>query len=191
MSDFIPFPKIPRLTRDMIVTEKIDGTNASIHIDEITGEVRAASRTRWITPDNDNFGFARWVSEHMDTIREVLGPGSHFGEWFGNGIQRGYGLPVGERRFALFNVSRWSPLPAPSYGTVFVGQLPELTVVPVLYVGPFDVRSVSEIMGDLRIHGSYAAPFMNPEGVVVYHTAGNYLFKKTFDNDLGKERMNG
>jgi len=36
--------------------------------------------------------------------------------------------------------------------------------------------------------GSIAAPgFMQPEGIVIYHTSGNVLFKKTFENDeVGK-----
>ena len=32
MIKFEEFPKMPRLTREMIITEKIDGTNASIFI---------------------------------------------------------------------------------------------------------------------------------------------------------------
>lgn len=32
MIEFKAWPKIPRLFRDVIITEKIDGTNAAIHI---------------------------------------------------------------------------------------------------------------------------------------------------------------
>ena len=105
LPEFVPFPKIPRLFRPFVVTEKIDGTNASIHVLE-DGQVLAASRTRWITPEADNFGFARWVHEHEEELRVGLGIGSHFGEWWGSGIQRGYGLK--EKRFSLFNTARWS-----------------------------------------------------------------------------------
>ncbi len=35
--EFKEFPKIARLTRDCIITEKIDGTNASIYISENGG----------------------------------------------------------------------------------------------------------------------------------------------------------
>ena len=36
----------------------------------------------------------------------------------------------------------------------------------------------------LRVRGSEAAPgFMNPEGVVIYHIAGNIGFKKTIEKD--------
>lgn len=33
MLEFVEFPKIPRLSRDIIVTEKIDGTNAQIYLE--------------------------------------------------------------------------------------------------------------------------------------------------------------
>jgi len=54
---FQPWPKTPRLNRDCIVTEKIDGTNSAIVIDEV-GDVYAQSRNRLITPGDDNYGFA-------------------------------------------------------------------------------------------------------------------------------------
>ena len=104
MGDFVPFNKIYRLNREVIVTEKLDGTNASICVGE-DGSIRAGSRTRWISTEDDNHGFARWVSEHVEELQR-LGPGTHYGEWWGRGIQRGYGLD--HKRFSLFNVSRWS-----------------------------------------------------------------------------------
>ena len=32
--EFKPWPKIPRLRRSIVITEKIDGTNAIIHVAE-------------------------------------------------------------------------------------------------------------------------------------------------------------
>ena len=89
MSEFVPFQKIARLNRGMTVTEKIDGSNAAIGIAE-DGEVYAQSRKQLIFPgkSTDNFGFAGWVAEHADELREGLGEGLHFGEWWGAGIQR-------------------------------------------------------------------------------------------------------
>ena len=80
MSDpgFTPFPKIARLYRDIIITEKIDGTNASVHIGE-DGSFRTASRNRWTTPESDNAGFSRWAHQHREELMQ-LGPGAHFGE---------------------------------------------------------------------------------------------------------------
>lgn len=103
MNDFVEFPKIARLSRMCVITEKLDGTNASITITE-DGQFLCGSRTRWITPEDDNYGFARWAHDHKDELM-TLGPGTHFGEWWGHGIQRKYDLE--EKRFSLFNVARW------------------------------------------------------------------------------------
>ena len=171
MTDFVGFSKIARLSREMVITEKIDGTNGCIFIGE-DGEFLVGSRSRWITPETDNHGFARWAYDHKGELM-MLGPGRHFGEWWGSGIQRGYGLPKGEKRFSLFNVKRWGE------------SRPECChVVPVLYTGNFDTSRVVETMNLLTYSGSAAAPgFMKPEGVVIYHTTGNVLFKKTFEKD--------
>ena len=135
--------------------------------------VWAGSRTRLIYPgkDTDNYGFAGWVYENMDDIVK-LGPGRHFGEWYGRGIQRNYGLA--ERRFALFDTSRW-PAERPRPACV--------DVVPVLHTGEFSTDAVEAAMLKLATYGSVAVPgFMFPEGVVVYHSASRASFKKTFDD---------
>jgi hypothetical protein len=169
--EFVPFNKIPRLSRDCVITEKLDGTNASIFVGE-DGEFLVGSRSRWITPESDNFGFAKWATEHRDELM-LLGPGHHFGEWWGQGVQRGYGLT--EKRFSLFNVSRWGDgifRPACCHA------------VPVLYSGTFCTDAVSDALGELIRNGSAAAPgFMNPEGVIIFHVAANRLFKKTIERD--------
>jgi hypothetical protein len=175
MPEFRPWPKIARLFREVIITEKIDGTNAAIGVTE-TGEVYAQSRSKIITPEADNFGFARWVAENDEAIRDWFGPGLHFGEWYGSGIQRGYGLPKGQRRLALFHVDRWSEK---AQFNALVG----VDTVPVLYRGPFDTAKVREVLEDLRTHGSYISPFMDPEGIVVYHTASNESYKVTLVGD--------
>jgi len=81
MIEFIEFPKMARLSRECFITEKIDGTNAQVHITD-DGEIYAGSRSRWITPQDDNFGFAKWVESNRDELIK-LGVGSHFGEWWG------------------------------------------------------------------------------------------------------------
>lgn len=179
--EFVEFQKIARLKREVIVSEKIDGTNAVIHIDG-DGQLRVGSRTRWITPEDDNFGFARWVKEHEEELRG-LGIGRHYGEWWGSGIQRGYGLSKGEKRFSLFNVIRWSERCAAPDNLQPVRPAC-CHVVPVLYRGIFDTAAVTQWVDVLREGGSQAAPgFMKPEGVVVYHTQGRVLFKRTIEKD--------
>lgn len=172
-AEFAEFPKMARYSREVIVTEKIDGTNAQVYITE-DGDVFAGSRNRWVTPESDNFGFARWVHDNRECLLQ-LGPGRHYGEWWGSGIQRGYGLQKGEKRFSLFNTSRWlddSIRPKCCY------------ITPVLWTGMFQDLCVESLMLELALIGSSASPgFMKPEGIVVFHTAANFCFKKTFEKD--------
>lgn len=171
--EFRAFPKIARFNREWIITEKIDGTNAVVHVSNDGETVRAGSRTRWITPMDENFGFAYWVEKNAAELRR-LGPGYHYGEWWGAGIQRRYDLI--ERRFSLFNVSRWSdPVTRPAC----------CHVVPILGATSTDITgAIRAATDDLREHGSMAAPgFMRPEGVIVFHAASGALFKVTLEKD--------
>jgi hypothetical protein len=200
---FEGWPKTPRLFRDMVVTEKIDGTNAAVIVEatdphkeakgvEVDGAVYAVgaqSRKRLITPQDDNFGFAAWVWEHAADLARILGPGRHFGEWWGSGIQRGYGLANGDKRFSLFNVHRYDKAFSAYYeanGQVWPDLYASgrLGVVPTLYAGPFNLGVVEGLMAGLMNHGSKAAPgFARPEGVIVYHTAAGQVFKALLEND--------
>lgn len=194
--EFREFPKMGRLARDVIITEKIDGTNGLIYITE-SGEMWAGSRSRWITPEQDNYGFAKWAEANKSELLK-LGPGRHFGEWWGSGCQRGYSLQKGEKRFSLFNVMRWvrigQPLniadelernPSDPKTSVKQSHAPECChVVPILTRGMFDTAMVDLTLEKLKHSGSIAAPgFMDPEGIVVWHTAANVGFKKTIKND--------
>lgn len=190
-TSFREFPKMGRLSRACLITEKIDGTNAQLLITE-DGNLLVGSRTRWITPENDNFGFARWCMEHKEELM-LLGPGRHFGEWWGSGIQRGYGLPKGEKRLSLFNVSRWClhgqtpqriAMADPRVEKYQDVLPPCVGLVPILYSGIFTTDACEAALDDLWTNGSKAAPgFMKPEGIVCFHTAANIGFKKTLEND--------
>lgn len=195
--EFVEFPKMARFARDVIITEKIDGTNACVYIgDPAAGEPEflVGSRTRWITPEADNHGFARWAYEHKDELMK-LGPGRHFGEWWGSGIQRGYGLKKGEKRLSLFNVLRWTLhgtepkqiVTADPRIVKFQDVLPECVgLVPVLATGNFASITMLVESALLRLvaNGSQAAPgFDKPEGIVAFHVAGNVGFKRTIEND--------
>src|ERR1700688_4334347 len=57
----------------------------------------AQSRGRFITParvkaKNDNYGLAQYVDDNREALKR-LGQGYHYGEFWGYGIQRGYGMP--------------------------------------------------------------------------------------------------
>ena len=192
MIEFKEFPKMARLSREIIITEKIDGTNGCIFISEDMNGFLVGSRNRWITPEDDNAGFARWAYLNKEQLLQ-LGPGTHFGEWWGSGIQRGYGLTKGDKRFSLFNVNRWcafgeTPKIRSSANASIVQYqevLPQCChVVPILFQGDFDTQNINVTLENLKSNGSSASPgFMRPEGIVVFHTAANFGFKKTIEKD--------
>lgn len=167
--EFREFGKMARWSKNIIITEKIDGTNASIFIGE-NGEFLTGSRNRWITPEDDNYGFSKWAHKNKEDLL-TLGEGHHFGEWWGNGVQRNYNQNM--KRFSLFNTTRWSIL------------RPECCdVVPILHYGILNDQVINDAIEKLRKDGSMAAPgFMRPEGIVIYHEAAVKYFKKTLDRD--------
>lgn len=197
MIEFQEWPKIARLNREIVITEKIDGTNAAVIVQragewqragEVTADgvgftvegqdgeaytVGAQSRKRVISPgkSTDNYGFAGWVREHAQELADGLGEGYHYGEWCGLGIQRGYDLA--EKRFALFNVHRWTE------------ERPSCCdVVPVLYSGLFNQIAIDNSLAWLKSYGSrYSPGFMRPEGIIIYHTAARTYFKVTCEKD--------
>lgn len=153
--------------------------------------VFAQSRTRFITPQQDNYGFAGWVARNAQNLVEVLGAGTHFGEWWGSGIQRKYGLTGSDKRFSLFNTARWADTMdrdgyryiADTHPAAFAA-IPELHHVPVLYRGGFSEESIIDAEEGLRTYGSAAAPgFTRPEGLVVWHDAARQSFKVTLEGD--------
>lgn len=192
---FEPFGKLTRFSHDWTISEKIDGSNAQVFILDTMSQggiepedghiatvqqdgqryfVYAGSRNKLLTPgkQTDHMGFAGFVKERAEDFVRTLGAGRHFGEWYGNGIQRNYGLS--EKRFALFN-PRWRGVELPD----------RVDVVPVLFEGYLhDAGVFDEKLRELKADGSYLVPgFDNPEGIVMYHGPSKTLFKKTFDYD--------
>lgn len=173
--EFEPWPKIYRKGKgEFIVTEKIDGTNAQIVITE-DGEVYAGSRKRYITPDDDNYGFAKWVEDNKDELLK-LGEGRHYGEWAGEGIQKNPHNLSG-KHFFLFNVVRW--------GNHNPNTPDCCKVVPIIMSGA-DMTILDEAMGYLREFGSMIGESGEPEGVVAYHTFTKRFLKITFKCPNGK-----
>lgn len=157
--------------------------------DEGTIHVLAGSRNRYLSVEKDNFGFARYAHAFGEYLYGALGVGQHFGEWYGAGIQRRYGLE--HKRFALFDARRWKDFGDPEKGHTnepfmnvspvdYLG-VPQLSVVPTLHVGPVhSVESIRTVYGALRAGGSKAVPgFDKPEGIVVHFTAFDQLVKIT------------
>ncbi len=169
--EFKAWEKIPREDPFLVtISEKIDGTNACILIQE--GSIVAVqSRTRFITPEDDNYGFAAWVESHKeDLIR--LGDGYHYGEWAGPGIQKNPHA-LTEKKLFLFNTFRWNPN-NPNKPIC-------CDVVPVLFQGIMTGDTIPLLLDQLNNREGQIA-----EGVVVYYHAFRKYTKHTIKTPNGK-----
>jgi len=154
MLEFKPFAKIRRIddrtvdlsqARLMQITKKLDGTNACIHVhkDGNLTSLFAGSRNRYITVEDDNFGFASWVLANLGTLYDELEEGYHYGEWCGPGINNGEGL---EQRELFF----------------FDKSTPHVAQVPVLVDWcKFDVARIQAVYLELERLDPHA------EGIVI------------------------
>lgn len=203
------FHKINRLYNEAFsITEKIDGTNGLIYIESIpryevlpkydrmprttvniswgpepedTGLVwiAAGSRSKWISPDDDNHGFAKWVYENADSLA-YLKSGYHYGEWAGPGINGNpYGLK--EKTFFLFNWRKWYEKTEDGFDLGRPTILPRsfidlpVYVVPVLEINvPYHdlANKIAKWTGILEYDGSLIGLHGKAEGVVVESSLG-------------------
>lgn len=166
------FAKIPRHDARVVLTEKVDGTHAVIDIEDqgIAMLVAAGGRNRWLTPEDDNHGFAAWVEANADALVDTLGCGVHHGEWYGSRINRGYGLA--EKRFMRFR------RPTGVEGQPEHGLWEHPTV---LYDGPHPV-DIDALVRELLADGSQHVPgYLKPEGAVVYWPTGGMRTKVVID----------
>lgn len=171
--EFKPWEKIGRENPFKVtITEKIDGTNACIIIQD--GELLGCqSRKRLITPEDDNYGFAGWVERNKEELLS-LGDGYHYGEWAGLGIQKNPHC-LSKKEFFLFNTCRWNPNNP---------NLPNCcAVVPILFQGVIEPDTV-----DFMLYGltERATSEERPEGVVVYYHAFRKYTKHTIKSPNGK-----
>ena len=88
---------------------KLDGTNGGVQLLP-SGEVLAQSRSRLLSPSDDNMGFGAWVEANRSYFESVQTDGEHliiFGEWCGQGIQKRTSISKVPRRiFAVFAIQR-------------------------------------------------------------------------------------
>lgn len=202
--EFAKFGSIGRLYRDVTITEKIDGMNACIVIKQVLGEeiyrntltvvnnvpygnfsacrfsIGVQSRKQFLSLDKDIQGLAAWVTEHARELVLALGPGYHYGEYWGKNIQRSYHQK--RNWFSLFNTKRWNK--------ENVGHIDGLLTVPILYSGPY-----ADWVNEMQLHrletqGSFAAQEVDDreldfraEGIVGWHVALDTYYKVTLDGD--------
>jgi hypothetical protein len=118
---------LPKLT--FHGTVKLHGTNAAVveNVDE-RGVLWAQSRSNVITVESDNAGFARFVSEKLPNFQTLIGAakasgavaggfampsGSRiavYGEWCGQGIQKGVAITQLPKMFVVFAIRVKPPI---------------------------------------------------------------------------------
>ena len=197
--EFVKWASIPRLSKEtMTVTEKIDGTNSAIRIrptsaandctdalptiavsDDTMYNVWVQSRNRFISPgkSTDNAGFAGWVNDNLDQLVTILGPGDHYGEWWGSGIQRGYSQK--DKHFSLFNARRWLEL----LNTTEPYEGLNLHTVPLLYTGSYDGAKVQELRQNLIDNGTTLTKNFRAEGMIIELREIGAKYKVLCEND--------
>lgn len=193
MGEFKGWGSTPRFHKGLTITEKIDGTNACIVI--FNGEVKAQSRKRMITPEDDNYGFAKWVYENAGALTDTLGYGYHYGEWFGEGIQKNP-LGITGKRFALFHATKYT-----IENGYDLEQVDGLETVPLLFHGQADVWTIPHLLEKLKVFGSKVAGAKTetvqvftgpdgsysvaakPEGVIVWHKETQQKYKILLEDD--------
>jgi len=121
--NYIPFPEIqqfrntirtvreraehdglPLPTLTFVGSVKLHGTNASV-VFPPEGGYYCQSRSQIITPEQDNAGFAAWVRDNISLFSKLDKSGVVvYGEWCGQGIQKGVAISLVPRQFIVFAV---------------------------------------------------------------------------------------
>lgn len=187
---FEAWPKTKHLDKvlgSVMVTEKIDGTNACIVFDG-DGEMFVQSRNRIITPAQDNAGFAVWAYRNQEELFHILGQGRHYGEWWGQHIQRRYDMK--HNVFSVFNVNRFyktgpDGLDSASTRAASTSLDGYVTAVPQVYYGEYGTEEMWDAIAPLRGGVSLAAAmqgveFKDPEGVCFYFREFDKVAKLVF-----------
>lgn len=204
MSEFIPYPSIKRGLDFgwMVITEKVDGTNAMFIIENkqivLIGSHKEPKKMvndpRWVkqfenAPDKErllaeeprktHYGFAGWIEDHKEELCAKLNDGTYYGEWYGPGINKNRDYNLTEKRFAFFQAHKWTDPRRP--------RVSGSDVVPILYIGSISTEACERAMEKLAKEGSQIAPgFMNPEGVVIEIPGLHLMRKYTFAGNKHK-----
>ena len=147
---------------DIVIQEKIDGSNASIRYDEESGTLKAFSRRLELNADNTLNGFWDYVQTlNLDTFKKILGSRYIvFGEWMGAKHAIKYPENV-YGKFWMFDV--WDTqteqyLPYEETRSFYDKLIAcgnednKFNFVPVFYIGKFESwEKTSEIVGRTEV----------------------------------------
>lgn len=158
---------------DIVIQEKIDGSNASIRYDEESGTLKAFSRRLELNADNTLNGFWDYVQTlNLDTFKEILGSRYIvFGEWMGAKHAIKYPENV-YGKFWMFDV--WDAqteqyLPYEETRSFYDKLIAcgnednKFNFVPVFYIGKFESwEKTSELVGRTEVGAE-----LTGEGIVI------------------------
>lgn len=147
---------------DIVIQEKIDGSNASIRYDEESGTLKAFSRRLELSADNTLNGFWDYVQTlNLNTFKEILGSRYIvFGEWMGAKHAIKYPENV-YGKFWMFDV--WDTqteqyLPYEETRSFYDKLIAcgneenKFNFVPVFYIGKFESwEKTSELVGRTEV----------------------------------------
>lgn len=158
---------------DIVIQEKIDGSNASIRYDEESGTLKAFSRRLELNADNTLNGFWDYVQTlNLDTFKEILGSRYIvFGEWMGAKHAIKYPENV-YGKFWMFDV--WDTqaeqyLPYEETRSFYDKLIAcgneenKFNFVPVFYIGKFESwEKILELVGRTEVGAEQAG-----EGIII------------------------
>jgi len=128
---------VPLPTINFIGSVKLHGTNASIVFPESGGHYEQ-SRTQVITSEKDNAGFSKWVKDNEEKFSKSIGTDyAVYGEWCGQGIQKGVAISQIPKNFIVFAVRNLdSTFHNPWYKVDAVKVIAEDLGLPCIYDYP-------------------------------------------------------
>ncbi len=162
--------------------------------------IKFGSRNRYITFNDDNAGFANFFRHYEARFKDVAAdivlkelkvsgetltecqeqyPLRIYGEWFGSGIQRGYGLK--DKFFMPFSTFYAEKL--------IEYQVPNIVKPNIMYTGKFSQEIANTCMQTLT-NGSLVIPeFKRPEGIVIHFPKYNFRLKQTFEGSKWEQNI--
>lgn len=151
---------------------KLHGTNGAVRVDKYG--VHAQSRSRDITPDADNAGFAAWVMSNeslwLHTSHADAPTITFFGEWAGKGIQKGDAVTkLDQKYFFIFAVQIGdSMITTPADIEELIPDLDDVIVLPwdtvfetvVDFNKPEECQAFADLLNEQVDHIGEQDPFI-------------------------------
>ena len=202
---------------------KLHGTNAGVRVNPVTS-VQPQSRDIFLTPENTNMGFKGFVEGLGDGVWTSLaqlilaGNGIQtqteavtiFGEWCGQGIQKGTALSQCPKHFVVFGAAYGDTMLPVSFidtalndrGVYFIGQIPSYSFT----VDPNDFQAASDYFNEVTASVELECPWAkimfgvsgvgegivwSPDSNISLFDNSNYHFKTKGDKHKARSNPRG